>query len=291
MGSALLYYLVMLPLSRMPYFILYGVSDILYVFVYKIVKYRRKVVYDNLRKCFPDRDEKWIKEVERKFYHHLADLVLESVKNFSINAETTQIRMKGYNQEIANKFHSEGRSIVICGGHYCNWELWAMASPGQLKHEMIGVYKQLSNPFFNEKMKQSRARFGMKLVPTVECGKFLRENTSLLKAVVLAFDQSPSNPEKCIWVDFLGRKTASYFGAEKYARDFNMPIIYGRMKKVKRGFYEVRYELLVENPMEWSQGDITRKLYSILEEEIAEVPELWLWSHKRWKHRPPVNLV
>jgi Kdo2-lipid IVA lauroyltransferase/acyltransferase len=291
MGSALLYYLVMWPLSRMPYFVLYGVSDMLYFFVYRVARYRRIVVNENLRLCFPDKDEKWILDVEKKFYHHLADLVIESVKNFSISGKTTQIRMKGFNQEIANQFYEKGRSVVICGGHYCNWELWAMASPGQLKHEMIGVYKQLSNPFFNQKMKESRARFGMRLVPTVECGKFLRENTELVKAVVLAFDQSPANPDKCIWVDFLGRKTASYFGAEKYARDFNMPIVYGRMKKIKRGFYEVHYELLVENPNEWAQGDITRQLYKILEEEIALAPEYWLWSHKRWKHKPPAHLT
>ena len=287
MGSKLLYYLVLLPLSRMPYFILYGVSDVLRFFLYYLVRYRRKVVEDNLRKCFPEKGDEWLKKVSKKFYKHLADLVLESIKNFSIGREETQRRMKGIDREVVERFAKENRSIIICGGHYGNWELWAMASADQVSHKVIGVYKKLNNDFFDRKMKESRGKFGMTLVPTNESGAFLREHPDMLKGVVLAFDQSPANPERGIWVDFLGRKTASYFGTEKYAKDFDLPVVYGHLTKVKRGFYEVRYELICEHPKETGFGEITRQLYGILEEEIHREPAYWLWSHKRWKHRPP----
>jgi KDO2-lipid IV(A) lauroyltransferase len=247
------------------------------------------VVRENLEKCFPEKDERWIRSTEKKFFHHLADLVLESIKNFSIDRDEIQKRMVGVDCDVVNRFAREGRSVIICGGHYNNWELWAMASSGQLDHKMIGVYKKLNNDFFDGKMKESRGKFGMILIPTVESGAFVRQHPEMLKALVLAFDQSPSNPEKCIWVDFLGRKTASYFGTEKYAREFDMPVIYGHIVKKRRGYYEVRYDLIYENPRDTELGEITRKLYGILEGEIRDAPEFWLWSHKRWKHKPPLG--
>lgn len=191
------------------------------------------------------------------------------------------------NPEELNRLADRGKSAVICGGHYANWETWALIAPLGMRHTIVGIYKELKDKYLNRKMFVSRGRFGMKLVPTKETGAYLRSGADPVKAIVLAFDQSPANPDKCVWLKFLGRETAAYFGAEKYSRDFDMAIVYGYIRKVKRGYYEGTYKVMIEDTAELPEGEVTMRLFHELEAEIDRAPEYWLWSHKRWKHRKP----
>ncbi|MDZ4822137.1 MAG: lysophospholipid acyltransferase family protein [Flavobacteriales bacterium] len=286
--NKLLYYLVLLPISKLPYTLLYGLSDLLFFVLWYVAGYRKKVVMGNLEKCFPGKKKDEIKAIARKFYSHLCDLVLESVKNFSITRQEASARVKNINPEVLNGFSEKGQSIVVCGGHCGNWELWAVATPMVVRHKMIGIYKKLSNPFFDSKMRETRNKFGMKLVSTRETGEYLRLNADETKALILAFDQSPGDPKKCVWVNFMGQETAAYFGAEKYAREFDYPVVYGYVRKEKRGYYSCEYRVLFEHPRQQPEGIITQKLFEVLEEEIKREPYNWLWSHKRWKHKRPV---
>ncbi len=287
--SRILFWLVIKPLSLLPYWILYGVSDFLFLVLYYLVGYRKKVVHQNLALCFPEKDEKEIKRIEKKFYHHFCDLVIESLKNFSITQEEASKRMKHFNTEIFKHYADKNQSVIIAGGHYCNWELWAVTVADVVPHKVVGIYKRLSNKFFDGKMQSSRGRFGLSLVSTKETGDYFRQNELEMNAIVFAIDQSPSNPKKCLWITFMGRETAALFGTEKYAVQYNRHIIFCHLRKVKRGYYEAHYKLVCEKPAETDPGFITQMLHDELEPDILTAPEYWLWSHKRWKHKRPAG--
>jgi len=284
-GSWLLYWLVIKPISLLPYFLLYGVADFLFVMLWFVFPYRKKVVLSNLERSFPEKSEKERKDIAWKFYRHFADLVIEGLKNFSINERNARSRMIQHGTEAMNRFADAGQQVILCGGHCGNWELWAMAAQLELRHQLLGIYKRLSNPFFDQKMRASRSKYGMKLVPTVESGDYLRDNMDEVNAVILAIDQSPSNPQKGLWIDFLGQDTAVYFGAEKYAVEFNRPVFYGSIRKPKRGHYEMTYHLVTDTPRDFPKEQLTKMLFERLEADILAYPEIWLWTHKRWKHR------
>lgn len=285
--SALLYYILLRPLSLLPYPILYGISNFFYLVLYYLVGYRKKVVLDNLTKCFPGKTEKECKKIMRLFYKHFCDLVVESVKNFGITEKEARSRYESVNTKVMNDFAAKGQSVILCGGHYANWEFWAVAGPLSLKHNVVAIYKKLRNDYFDQKMRESRGRFGLQLVRTLDTGEFLKNNHDKNIALVFGFDQSPANPKKSVWVQFMGRETGAMFGAEKYAKEYNLPIIYGQQEKLGRGRYRITYELLVTEPRHTGEGEITQLLHTRLEKDIRNVPQYWLWSHKRWKHKRP----
>ena len=286
-GSALLYYLVLKPISLLPYPLLYGLSDFFFVVLYYLIPYRKKVVMANLAKAFPEKSEAERKIICRKFYRHFCDLVLESIKNFSITDAQARKRFVTINPEVINDYAEKGQSVIVSGGHYTNWELWAISGPQVLKTTLLGIYKKLSNNYFDQKMIESRGKFGMKLVRTVDVSEYLKNNKEELKGIVLAFDQSPSDPKKCVWINFMGIETGALFGTEKFAKEYNYPVVYGRMSKVKRGYYTINYEVIGKPPYAFETGEILQKLHDELEKDIRKDPEYWLWTHKRWKHKRP----
>lgn len=286
--SVVLYYLVLKPLSLLPHFILYGISDFFYIILYYMVGYRKRVVRDNLEKSFPEKTDAEIRAIMRKFYRHFCDIVVESVKNFGISKKAAEKRLISVNAQVMNEYAAKGQSVILCGGHYANWEFWAVAGPLQLKHRVVAIYKKLRNDYFDRKMQESRGKFGLELVRTLDTGEFIRVHADKNIALVFGFDQSPSNPKKCVWITFMGRETGALFGAEKYAKDYNLPIIYGEQKKIRRGHYQITYELLTDKPADFEHGRITQLLHDRLERDIRKAPEFWLWSHKRWKHNRPL---
>jgi len=285
MGSKLLFYLIIKPISKLPYFLLYGVSDFFFIILYYLIGYRKKVVFKNLENSFPNKSETELKQIAKKFYRHFTDLIFESLKNFSISEKEAMKRMQSINHEIINKFHQEGRSVILCGGHYGNWELWAMAAAGQLTIPVYGIYKQLSNKFFDKKMQESRGRYGLHLLATKNVAKKLEEMKDESIASVYGFDQSPGNPKKAFWMNFLNQDTPCSFGPEKFAVKYNSPVVYVHIEKIKRGYYQVTYETLFDNPSEIIYGDIITKINQELEKDIRKNPNIWLWTHKRWKHK------
>ena len=184
MGSALLYYLVIKPISLLPYPLLYLVSDLTRLIVYRVVGYRRKVVASNIAGAFPDLSPRERVAIERKFYKHFCDLIVESLKNFSITEKQARKRMVERNPEVINRYASQGISTVMCGGHFNNWELWAVEAGLSLDPLVVGIYKRLSNPFFDKKMKDSRSKFGLMMIPTKEVGKGTGLGLSIVKGIL-----------------------------------------------------------------------------------------------------------
>jgi KDO2-lipid IV(A) lauroyltransferase len=289
MMSALLYNLIIYPISKLPYRALYILSDGIYLLFYHAIGYRKKVVRGNLSRSFPERSLAEIITLEKAFYKHFCDLVLESLKNFSAHESELAARFEHRNTQVLDQLHAKGKSAILAGGHYGNWEMWGLSAPPHFKHRLMAIYKRLSNPYFDAKMRSTRGRFGLELVSTKETGEWLKANRDELFVSVFAIDQSPSNPRKAYWTDFLGQETACLFGTEKYAKEFNLPVVFGHLKKVSRGKYAIEYELVTENPNEFPYGELTERLQRMLEADIRLEPRYWLWSHKRWKHKRPVD--
>ena len=287
MASRLLYYLIVIPFSWLPFFILYGISDFLYFVVYKVFKYRRKVVYTNIFNSFPEKSEKEIKEIESKFYSHLCDLIVESIKVFTISKEEAQKRMVDRNIELVNKYKDQGRHVIMVGGHYGSWELFGITIGISLRYKAIALFAPLRNKFFNEKITKSRSRFGLEMLPINEIKERLNDLNDDLYTIIFGSDQSPNTAQRAYWMNFLNQETGVQFGTEKFAKEFNAVVIFANIYKMKRGHFEVAYELLCENPQDKPYGEITETHTRMLEKIIQNQPEYWLWSHKRWKHKRP----
>ncbi len=288
--NVLLYYLVIIPISLLPFPILYLVSDFLFVVFYYIIGYRKKVILGNIQRSFPNKSDKEHIEICKQFYKHFCDLILESLKTFTISDKEVQKRVVCKNPEGINKYFDQKRSVIIAGGHFNNWEIFAVAVDSQIKHKAVGIYKPLTNKYFDGILRKTRSKYGLYMLSTKNVKQFFEDNKNNLTATVFAIDQSPSNPNKAYWTTFLNQDTAVLFGTEKFAKDYNQVVVYGRINKEKRGYYSYEFNDVAENSQETKHGEITETVTRMLEKDIIENPQYWLWSHKRWKHKRPTNL-
>ncbi|MDD3741508.1 MAG: lysophospholipid acyltransferase family protein, partial [Bacteroidales bacterium] len=257
---------------------------ILYFFLFNVFKYRRQVVFDNVRNSFPDKAENECKKIVKNFYQHLSDITLESIKSMSISEKSLKRHYLVKNTEIADKYFSEGKSILCLTSHYGNWEYGILATNNSISHQAIALYLPLTNKYSEHFGLKRRKRFGMKLVAVQETKKIFEEKPDKPVAIIMAADQSPSNLERAIWTNFLNRDTACLHGPEAYAKKTNLPVVYLKISKIKRGQYSLEFENLIENPQEYAPEEITKLYFKRLEKDIIERPEYWLWSHRRWKY-------
>jgi KDO2-lipid IV(A) lauroyltransferase len=289
-----LFLFVVRPLSRLPYRILYGISNGLAVVLGKWVGYRRKVVRAGLEASFPEAGPAEWDRMERGVYAHLADLMVESVKHFTVGEREARSRMQYENTQLFDPAFAAGRHVLIAGGHLNNWELYALTADAALPHRTMAIYKRLSHPYMDRVMQESRSRWGLTMVPTVASASWMEREVGQPNphpwAVVMGFDQSPADPRKAWWTTFLGQETAWYYGLEKYARTYDMAVLYGHIRKPSRGHYVTEYELITDNPRSFPEGAILEACITRLEADIRANPAQWLWTHKRWKHRRPADL-
>lgn len=288
--APLLYYLLLLPLSKLPFRLLYYISDLISFLLYHIIRYRRKIVRQNLLNAFPEKPLEEIKEIERKFYTHLSDLLLEAIKMFSVTEKEMRKRFVGRNMEEMDRLLPLGKDVILTGGHLNSWEYLALFGNKVTQFRMGGVYKALSNPFFERKMREARGKFGALLIPTTEAYDFFEKPREEPVAMIFATDQSPPNPQKAYWTTFLNQETGIQPGAERVARKYGLPVVYGALYKDKRGYYSIGIEHICDHPDEMPEPNaIIEKATRLLEARIKENPEYWLWSHRRWKHKNPAR--
>ena len=252
--------------------------------MFKIIGYRKSVVLKNLNNSFPNKSKTEIDHIANRFYRHLCDLILEGIKGFTISKNEIKKRLVVKNPNIINDFFNQKRSVILVGGHYNNWEIFAQGFAISSFHKCIGIYKPLSNKFLNNKLSKSRSKFGMNLISMKNTVRSFEDNNDT-KAIIFGADQNPANPKKAHWIKFLNQDTGVLFGTEKFAKKYNWPVIFVNIIKRKRGFYEVELSLVTDDPINETHGQITEKFTRILENNIINQPEYWLWSHKRWKHK------
>ena len=273
-------------LSLLPFWILYLFSDILYFLLFHIIKYRRKVVELNLKNSFPEKTVADRLDIEKKFYKHLSDLILESIKTLSISPKSMKKRFVFSNLNELTKYFEQGKSVIAVSGHYGNWEWGPLATAYELKEKVLVVYKPLSDKRFDNLINKMRSRFGAILVPMKHTLRKIIEYNTQPHVLVLVGDQTPPREESQYFINFLNQPTAIFLGVEKIAVRTNKPVIYFSINKTKRGYYECLIKPLVEIPDQTKEYEITNIHTQVLENIIRKNPEYWLWSHKRWKFSP-----
>jgi KDO2-lipid IV(A) lauroyltransferase len=262
---------------------LYGISDIGYFILYRIIGYRKKVIFENLNKAFPEKSKDEIRKLARKAYRSFMDMLLEGFKGLTLSRTEMMKRYKLINPEFLDKYYNDNKNILCLGAHYCNWE-WGTSIAMYMKHEAVTVYKAVKNRKLNEYMREKRGRWGMKQI-SMEKTRTIFNNIDKPKFIILIADQNNPILEKAVWVNFLGIDTPCIHGPEVYSHIFNYPVIFLDFQSERRGYFTAELSLLSENPKSLEKGEITRLYMKKLEEIIRKKPEDWLWTHKRWKHR------
>jgi len=284
LGYIITYSLIWL-LHLLPERILYCISDFLYLLIHYVVGYRKKVVYDNITKAFPNYGKKEIRHTARSFYHHLCDLILESAISHFYSESKALKKLTYRNPEILNEIYSTGRQVLAVTGHYGNWEY--LSTLGFVcEYPLMGTYKPLKNKYFDRMVKRNRTRFGAIVTPMDQIARKLiacyREKKPVL--TVILSDQRPMYHQIQYWTKFLDLDTPLYLGTEKLARKLDAAVVFLKIRKVRRGQYEMEIEPICKDPNSLKPYEITEAHVRILENLIREEPGLWLWSHRRWKH-------
>jgi len=277
--------ITLLPLS-----VLYLFSYPLYFVLYYFPSYRRKVVTNNLRNSFPEKTEQERKCIEKKFYKHLADLFIETLKLTHLSKEQMMKRFTVSNLEVIDRLLEEKRDTIAVLGHYNNWE-WLASLPLYTKYKAVSIYKPLQNKLFDRFVNNLRSKNGMVLTPMSNIIREIindrKNNINTISAFIS--DQTPIKTEIKFWTTFLNQDTPIYMGTEKVASKYDMAIVFFHIQKIKRGYYNLNIELLFDHTTGLPEHFITETHVKRLEEIIKEKPEYWIWSHRRWKHKKPVD--
>ena len=281
-------YSIFYLISLLPFCVLYALSDIAYLLIYKLIGYRRTVVRNNLTTSFPEKDIDEIKDIERKFYHWFCDYFFEAIKLLSISNRELNRRLLVLNPEVHEQWFLQGRNNAAFLGHYCNWE-WLSRVGKDMNQErrLCLIYDPLhSKPFDNLFLKiRTYPPTG---VPTPK-RDILRQLLEWKQQGIFSMsgyiaDQAPKWQNIHLWIPFLNHPYSPVFtGAERIARKMNNVIYYAKMSRPRRGYYEMEYVLITDDPNSMAEGDITRQFFNLLEESIRNRPEFYLWTHNRWK--------
>lgn len=277
--------------TLLPLRIQYGFSWILYLLVYYIVGYRRKIVLNNLRNAFPAKNEKELLKIAKGYYLHMCDELIEAFQLIHFSERSILRRIRILNPGIIRDYYDQKRSIALVFGHYGNWE-WLAALPLAIPHKCLAIYSPLKNPYFDRMMIRFRSKFGVEVVPTNQVLQEIlgcHQSGELILTLFLG-DQRPPKKHVQYWTRFLNQDTGVFLGVEKIAKKLNHVVVYARIQKVKRGYYELEFVPLFENPKETGQYEITNRHLSMLEDDIIRKPEYWLWSHRRWRTKKPARL-
>jgi len=272
--------------SLLPLRIHYIISDFLYWLLYKVMGYRRKVVWKNLSASFPEKSEAELKEIERGFYHFLCDYFVETVKMMTISKKEIKKRMAFKGVEVLDEVVESGQSIAMYLGHYCNWE-WITSMPLWVtpKVQCGQIYHPLENKFFDRLILRSRERLGalcISMQDTLrEMVRYKREGQPVLIGYIS--DQAPNWSNIHHWVDFMNQDTPVLTGTERIAKKMNHAAFYMEVRRVKRGYYEAEFKLITREPQKLEDFKLTDMYFDMLEKSIRQAPEFWLWSHNRWK--------
>lgn len=263
---------------------LYPISTFVYFVLYRIVGYRKAIVATNVNNSFPEKNDLERKKIISDFYRYISDLMVETVWAFSLTEKRVRARLNVENPEVLDQLYDENRSVILILAHYSSWELVLSALNIFIKHQSETIYIPLSNAEFDRQYLKMRTKFNSKMIPK----RYFRDSfneESGLRAIIFGADQSPSISKNIHWTTFLNQETAVAKGAEKYAKMYNMPVVYARLTPASRGKFNLHFTLITDTPTATSEGEITEKHTRMLEEQIRQRPAYWLWSHRRWKKK------
>jgi KDO2-lipid IV(A) lauroyltransferase len=272
--------------SILPFRIFYWLSDVVYFLVYYIVGYRKKVVRANLAMALPHLNDKERLVIEKKSYQHLCDMFLEMIKTMTISSDEMNKRFKIINIDLVKEYEKKGKSIVLLASHYASWE-WLITLNDKTSFRGIGVYKKIANKYFDKLIRDIRSKYDAELVVTRETIPLIAKNQreGILCIYGLASDQSPKLDRIFHWETFMGIEVPVHTGAEMIAKKYDLSVVFVKVKKVKRGYYEANFIPITDNPKSIPDFGITHAFIREVEKQILEAPEYYFWTHKRWKHK------
>ena len=270
----------------LPFRLLYLFSDFIYLIVYYVIGYRKKTVRENLALALPNLSTEERLVIEKKSFRHLCDMFLEMIKTMTISKKEISKRFTFSNLEVYKKLEEQEKSIAMMLAHYASYE-WAISINSFVSFDAYGIYKKIYNPYFDKLVRNIRLKFKAKLITTKETIPTIIENNKLNKLSTYGFasDQTPRLRSTFHWQNFMGIEVPVHTGAEMLAKKYNMNVVFLKVKKIKRGYYEASFEVLSENVAEVPNYEITDHFLKLVEQQIYEAPEYYLWTHKRWKHR------
>ena len=283
------YYLcraVLYMVSLLPFWLLYLISDLIFFFIYRIIGYRQNIINENLRNAFPEKTEEERIQIRKEFYRYLSDLLIETVKLFTISNEEVKKRVIMSNTAFLEECFNNGRSVIGVSGHYGNWEITGLRFSQLFTEKRIIVYKPLSNRFFDNLMIKMRSRFGATLVSMKHTMRKLMQYRTECTMTVLVGDQTPAKSEIVYFTEFLNQPTPVFLGVEKLAKLTNCVVVFVDIRRERRGYYSCNFVPLFDNPRVTEEYEITKRHLKYLEDVIRQQPQYWLWSHRRWKYKP-----
>jgi KDO2-lipid IV(A) lauroyltransferase len=281
----LLIYILVYPiiwlLSILPFRILYFISDGVYLLVYYVIGYRKKVVFNNLKLSFPEKTTKELVKISKLFYHHFVDVFIEMIKSFTVSKKEVYKRYKYPNIDF-----KDGKSVILVGQHYANWE-WIMSLDSFVSYKGYAAYTKVNNNYFNNKILKSRTKFGTSLVKTSKIISEIKYNqkNNIQAMYGLLSDQSPQLKRTFYWSAFLGVKVPIHTGAEMLAKRYDLNMVFMEVKKVKRGHYETTFSLITNDAPKYKDYQLTDIFLEKIEKQIRAKPEFYFWTHKRFKHK------
>jgi KDO2-lipid IV(A) lauroyltransferase len=281
-----MYYLLygfLFLLSLLPFWILYGISDLFHFIVYHLWGYRKEVVMNNLAIAFPEKSEEERKEIAKQFYHNLIDSFFETIKLFSISKRELNRRFT-CDYSFFNSYYEKGLSVQVHLGHFFNWEYANLSVGINSDYAVLVVYMPLLNRAMNRIFLKLRTRFGAKMIAATRFRKEFLPHVKSSNCLVFVADQNAGMPDSAYWSHFFGKLVPFVTGPEKTARLNNNPVLFVKFHKMKRGFYDAKFQLLSDAPRSLQEGELTKRMIAKIEESIREQPSNYLWSHRRWKH-------
>jgi len=286
----ILFFPILWLLSLLPFRVLYFLSKGVYFITFYIIKYRRKIVYNNIKNSFPEKSEAEISLIIKRFYKHFSRFFFEIIKQITISESEIKKRVKYKNPEVLLEMYNKGIHGIVVTAHYGNWE-WLTALSDSTPYRTMSVYKPLANKPLEKLLTKLRTRFGTELVPMNQVLKKMIQYKNQGNPTLSCFitDQTPIYQHIQYWTKFLNQDTPIYLGVEKIARQLNLAVLFYKMNPVKLGYYEIEIIKLFDDVSNLSELEITEAHVRALETTIHEKPEYWLWTHRRWKYSKEVH--
>lgn len=281
-----MYYLLLIccyAISIIPLRLLYILSDGLYVLMYYVIGYRKSVVQANMRQAFPEKTAEEITLLTKKYYHNLTDMMVETIKLLTMRKADLQRRFD-CDLTVLHELYKKGKSCQLHLGHNFNWEWANLFCMQGVQFPFLVVYMPITNRAVDRMFRHFREKFGSTLIRADDMRNSMAPWLQKQYLIALVADQNPGNPRRCYWYPFLNKMTPFYKGPEMSAKRYNIPVVFADIRKIKRGYYKAELKLMFEEPVNEPEGKITEAFVQFLEKNIREQPEVWVWSHRRWKH-------
>ena len=283
---------IIILFSKLPLRILYWLSDFIFVILYFVVGYRKKVVFQNLKNSFPEKSDSELKIIRKKFYHNFCDYLVETLKSFTITSHELRVRVQYLNQDIFHEAKSENKNVILLAGHIFNWEWFNAFATVVPQEKSFPVYRKVQSSFWEQKVKEIRNRFGNHALEAKEVIRHIFKNANDGNSVYMfVADQTPHVSEVTYGLNFLHQKTPAFVGYDKLSTRMDLAFVYCEMKKVKRGYYQINSYRIEPDGEKFEEYEVVKKFHKMLETTINKRPDNYLWSHRRWKYQHAIKVM